>query len=128
MTFWGGSYIAAMKTVTVFNISKGKLVLDKASVADTFLLRLRGLLGRKGLAPGEGLIINPCNAVHTLGMAFPIDVAFVDDEGCICHIVEAMPPNKLGRSVKNARYVIEGSAGLFSAIFTEVGDKVRLKG
>ncbi len=115
-----------MKTVKVFNVEKDQVVLEKACVADSFLLRLKGLLGRKELGPSEGLIIIPCNAIHTIGMAFPIDVAFVDGENCICHIISRMLPNKVGKTVKNARYVIEGPAGLFAAKETMVGDLVEL--
>jgi uncharacterized protein len=43
--------------------------------------RLRGLLGRPALEPGRGLLIAPCVAVHTFGMRYPIDVAFLDRLG-----------------------------------------------
>ncbi|MGH8159365.1 MAG: DUF192 domain-containing protein [Rhodanobacter sp.] len=48
------------------------------TVADTWLLRFRGLLGRPSPATSEGLLITRCKAVHTLGMAYPIDVVYLD--------------------------------------------------
>ena len=115
-----------MKTVRVYNETKNKTLLERAGLADSFFLRLKGLLGKKGLPPGEGLVIKPCNAVHTLGMKFPIDVAFVNKENRICHIIEGMPPSRVGKSVKGAYYVIEGKPGLFSETCTEVGDLVEV--
>jgi uncharacterized membrane protein (UPF0127 family) len=51
-------------------------VLAAVEVADSFGARLRGLLGRDGV---EGaLVLQPARSVHTIGMRFPIDVAFCD--------------------------------------------------
>jgi uncharacterized protein len=51
--------------------------------ARTFWQRLRGLLGAPPLPAGRGLLLEPCRAVHTLGIRHPIDVAFVDREGVV---------------------------------------------
>ena len=51
--------------------------------ANNFLSRLRGLHGVPPLQMGEALIIKPCNAIHTLTMRFPIDVAFIDATGLV---------------------------------------------
>lgn len=50
----------------------------KIEKADTFFKRLRGLIGRKNLPPGHGLMIVPCNSIHMLFMRFPIDAIFID--------------------------------------------------
>lgn len=47
--------------------------------ADTFFLRAFGLLFRKPLAAGEGLLLKPCNAIHTIGMRYSIDLFFLDE-------------------------------------------------
>ena len=49
-----------------------------AEVATTFFQRARGLIGRRGLEPGTGLLILHCNAIHTFFMRFPIDATFLD--------------------------------------------------
>ena len=51
--------------------------------------RLKGFLGRRGLAPGEGLLIVPAGSIHTLFMRFPIDVVFLD-QLCGLRIVPAL--------------------------------------
>ena len=58
----------------VTNITRNSVLATQLEVADTGAKRNKGLLGRKGLAPGGGLWIVPCESVHTIGMQFPIDL------------------------------------------------------
>ena len=69
-------------------------VAPRYAVAATPWARMRGLLGRKGLPPGEGLLITPCNAIHTLGMRFAIDVRFYDRRGRLVRAVPNVRPGK----------------------------------
>ncbi len=56
-------------------------VLASLEVADTRAARRKGLLGRDGI---EGaLLLTPARSVHTLGMRFDIDVAFLDRDGVV---------------------------------------------
>ncbi len=48
------------------------------AVADTFGVRLRGLIGQPAPLPGHGLLFPDCRAVHTFFMSYPIDVLFLD--------------------------------------------------
>ena len=59
------------------------------------LERMRGLLGRPPLEPGEGLLIRPCNSVHTLCMRYPIDVIFLDRTNTVLKLVPALRPFRL---------------------------------
>ncbi|HEX8362899.1 MAG TPA: DUF192 domain-containing protein, partial [Longimicrobium sp.] len=65
------------------NATRGAVVGSRVAVADRWWLRLRGLLGRPPLATGEGLLLDPCRAVHMLGMQYPLDVAFVDERNTV---------------------------------------------
>ena len=116
-----------MQRFRVLNLSKGGAILEEAELCGTFGRRLKGLLGRKLLPPGKGIIIRPCRSVHTVGMAFPIDVAFVDRKNGICRMVENLKPNKLSLGVKNACFVIEAPAGTLSLTQTAVGDRIKLE-
>ncbi len=99
-------------------------VLASAEVASTRADRRRGLLGRDG---AEGaLVLTPCRAVHTLGMRFPIDVAFVDGEGRVLRTL-TMSRRRIGLPVRRAAYVIEAQAGAFSRWGLAVGDVVELR-
>jgi uncharacterized membrane protein (UPF0127 family) len=51
-----------------------------------------GLLNRKALAQGEGLLLDRCYGIHTFGMRFPIDVVFLDKELRVMRAVPALPP------------------------------------
>ncbi len=63
-----------------------------AEVARTLWARIRGLIGRRGLPAGEGLLILRCNAIHTFFMRFPIDATFYDREGRVVRIVRGIRP------------------------------------
>lgn len=99
-------------------------VLASAEVAETRSERRRGLLGRSDL---EGaLVIRPCRGVHTLGMKFPIDVAFLDADGVVMKTLQ-MPRHRLGMPVPKARLVIEAKAGAFARWNLRVGDVIEVR-
>lgn len=109
------------------NKTRQVTILDHAAVADNFGARLKGLLGRRSLPRGTGLLIKPCRSVHTCGMQFPIDVGFVDAGGRLCHLVTRMRPFRFSRNVREALYVIEAPAGTFERTGTCEGDAVELE-
>jgi len=76
-----------MRRVTVLGVD--------AEVAQTLFQRLRGLIGRKGLAPGCGLLITRCNCIHTFFMRFPIDATFLDAHGAVVKTVRGIRPWRL---------------------------------
>ena len=63
-----------------------------ADVAETFLQRARGLIGRPPLAPGKGLLIPRCNCIHTFFMRVPIDATVLDRRGAGVKVVRNIPP------------------------------------
>jgi len=79
-------------------------------LATTRAARRRGLLGRDGIA--GALVLRPCRQVHTIGMRFPIDVAFCARDGRVLR-VHTMPPGRVSRIVWRARFVVEAAAGSF---------------
>lgn len=113
--------------VQVYNLSKDNILLDKAYIADNFFTRLKGLLGKDGLDSGEGLIIKPCNSIHTIGMKFPIDVAFLDKDDRVVHIMNNIPSGRFSPIVKKAKYVIETKAGELALKGLEIGDILQLR-
>ncbi len=72
--------------------------------------RTKGLLGCKSLLPGEGLLLAPCNSIHTLFMRFPIDVVFLNKKNRITKIIRTMKPFRFGLAL-GASSVLELSAG-----------------
>ena len=68
--------------------------------------RMRGLLARSPLVAGQGLLIQPCNMVHTWGMRYPLDLVFVSRPGRILQIAAHVHPRRV-RACWGARAVIE---------------------
>ena len=99
-------------------------VLASVETAETRSQRRRGLLGRDGI--DGALVIESCRWVHTLGMRFPIDVAFLDDDGCVLKTCR-MRRHRLGLPVPRASSVIEAEAGAFERWRLDVGDVVEVR-
>jgi uncharacterized membrane protein (UPF0127 family)/CheY-like chemotaxis protein len=98
------------KSRFIFNASDWQIVCHRAILADRTLRRMRGLMGRSGLAEGEGMLLRPAPAIHTAFMRFPIDVVFLDNETRVLEIIEALPPWRTA-SNRRSRAVLELGAG-----------------
>lgn len=90
-----------------------KKLLDVA-VADSFSKRLQGLLLHKSLPVDSGLMLDSCNAVHTIGMSFPIDVVFLDTQKKVVGVRNSLKPQRFAYCA-GAESVIECSAGFAAA-------------
>ena len=115
-----------MPVLQIENVTRGILVVTQGRAADTFFTRFRGLMGAKSLTEGEGLLILPCNSIHTHFMRFPIDVLYVSKDGTVVAVDRAMAPWRFGRIHRKARYVIELPAG--AAAETQPGDRLAIHG
>jgi uncharacterized membrane protein (UPF0127 family) len=99
-------------------------VLAALDIASTGGERRHGLLGRDGY---EGaLLIERCRWVHTLGMRFALDVAYVDAGGVVIKAVR-MAPNRVGVPMLQARQVVEAEAGAFARWGLHVGDTLEIR-
>lgn len=96
-------------------------VLASLEVADTRSTRRRGLLGRDGI--DGALLLVPARSVHTLGMRFPIDVAWCDAELRVLRVAQ-LPRHRLSRPVRRAHAVLEAEAGRFASWGLQVGDQL----
>ena len=97
-----------MKTVSLRTMD-GRVVCDRCSVADSPWPRMRGLLGRRGLESGEGLLLRPTGSVHTFFMRFPIDVVFLSRDGEVLKIARALRPWRTA-GARRAKAVLELAA------------------
>lgn len=107
----------------VINRTKEILVIGYLSLAENFFTRLKGLMGKE-ITKNEGLLIRPCNSVHTFFMKMPIDVIFLDEEDKVIHKISNMQQRKVSPIVKGSKYVIEGYPGVFDS--AEIGDKIEV--
>ncbi|MCA9737120.1 MAG: DUF192 domain-containing protein [Gemmatimonadota bacterium] len=111
-----------MPSLVVRNADRRTTLGIRVDVADGPWSRLRGLLGRDALAPGEGLLLTPCRAIHMYGMRFPIDVAFLDPEGQVLAAYDSIRPGQRTRRHGDARYALEIPAGTLTESRTRIGD------
>jgi uncharacterized protein len=100
-------------------------VCERCSVAQRPLARMKGLLGRRALPPGEGLLLLPAPSVHTWFMRFPIDVVFMDWDLTVMDVVEGLKPwRAAGR--RRARAVLELAEGEARRRNLKPGDRLQL--
>ena len=108
------------------NLSNQATLATEIEIADSFWRRFCGLMGRRGLGPGRGLILKPCNSIHTWFMRFKIDVLFLDRRLQVVHLEKSLVPFRFSRIVKGAVMAVELSAGTLEATRTKVGDQLEI--
>jgi uncharacterized membrane protein (UPF0127 family) len=91
-------------------------------IARTPARRLKGLLGRSALPPGEGILIRPAASIHTCFMRFAIDVVFLDRNGIVLRTVQRLRPWRAAGQ-RRARAVLELAAGECARRGVRVGDR-----
>ena len=120
-----GAAPARARVVELVKDGGTTVACERCTLADNPLTRLKGLLGKKELPAGEGLLIRPTGAVHTLFMRFPIDVVFLDTELRVIDVVaELRPWRAAGR--RGARAVLELAAGECGRRGIRAGDRLRV--
>jgi uncharacterized protein len=91
-------------------LESGEVVCERCLMATNPALRFRGLLGKKELPPGEGILLRPCASVHTMFMRFAIDVIFCDGDLRVLSVAPEVPKWRL-RGQRGAKVAIELAAG-----------------
>ena len=99
-------------------------VLASVERPGTVRARTKGLLG---LDRFDGaMVLQPCRQVHTIGMRFPIDVAFCDGSGAVLRVC-TLAPWRMSRLVWRSRFVIEAQAGAFERWGLQPGDVLEIR-
>lgn len=110
-----------MRSVRVVHEASGIQLGSRVVVADSWWHRLRGLLARPRMTAGEGLLLMDCASVHTLGMSYPIDVAFLDGDGTIVRRIARLAPYRVGIGGPEAVHALELPAGRLDDTGTVAG-------
>jgi uncharacterized membrane protein (UPF0127 family) len=114
-----------VRQVAVENRSRADCDLgNRVRVASTFWTRLKGLLGAPPLQPGEGMLIDPCQAVHMFGMKQALDVAFVGADGQVIAVYHDLRPGQRSKYHRAARRALELPVGTLMESDTHVGDRL----
>jgi uncharacterized protein len=101
----------------------GRIICDSVTVVDKTFGRMWGLLGRRSLPSGQGIVLRPAWSIHTAFMRFPIDVVFIDSELVVMKIEENLRPFKTA-SCRGAREIVELPAGECERRGFEAGDRI----
>lgn len=114
------------RTASLTNDRTGAVIATVVEPAMDSKSRRRGLLGRDTLADSHALVLAPCGAVHTCGMRFPIDVLFMDADGCVIKIVEDLAAWRIAASLK-ACITVELPAGSVRRHDLIAGDRLSIQ-
>jgi uncharacterized protein len=107
----------------VTNTTRGTVLATHLEGAAIGSKRTKGLLGREGLGPGEGLWIVPCESVHTFFMRFAIDLVYLDRKNKVKKVRSAVCPWRVSACL-SAHSVLEFPAGTIRDTMTVAGDMV----
>ena len=105
----------------------GGVVCERCALADRPLTRLRGLLGRRGLAAGEGLLLRPAPSIHTWFMRFSIDAVFLSHDLEVVAVRPGLAPWRVA-AARGARAVLELPAGEAARRKVTPGARLRVFG
>jgi uncharacterized membrane protein (UPF0127 family) len=104
-------------------VENGRVVCERCVLADTALARMRGLLGRRSLPSGEGILLRPAGSVHTAFMRFAIDAVFLDKELRVVKISADLKPWRMA-GARRSKSVLEIAAGEAARRGLTVGDRL----
>lgn len=108
----------------LINLTTGTEITNNVVIANTFISRLKGLLGRSEMPSDLALVIKPCNQVHMFFMRFPVLVVFVSKENQVLHI-EKLMPWRVSKFVRKALMVIEMPLGL--GLTVNIGGLIKIE-
>ncbi len=111
--------------VRLIHVRTGREIA-RLEVARTPFQRMRGLLGRSGLPPGRGMLIEPCGSIHTFFMKFALDVIFLDSDCEVRRVVRDLGAWRLASS-PGARQVVELAAGALEGTDLAPGDALKIE-
>jgi len=112
----------------VYNKTRETFVATEALLADSYLRRLVGLLGktRRWATLGRGLWIVPSRGVHTIGMLFPIDLIFLGKDKQVVHVEEYVRPFRISKVSLKATSVLELPPHTIYRSGTKIGDQLEI--
>lgn len=108
------------------NTTRGSQLGDRLVFANTSWTRLVGLLSRRHLEPGEGLVLKPGGAIHMFFMRMAIDVIFADKDGQVLKTAANVKPWRVVMGPRRCRYTIELPVGVIEQSATVPGDVLEL--
>jgi uncharacterized protein len=114
-----------MRHVRVLNRTREVVLADRAELADNYWTRFMGLMGRRDLPQGSGLVLKPGGGIHMWFMRIPLDVIHVDNHDRVTHVLRGIKPWRFGPLFVGGKLAIELPVG--AAETTQVGDNIDIE-
>jgi uncharacterized membrane protein (UPF0127 family) len=111
-----------LKAFSVRNAGKNTVLATDARLASGFISRFFGLMGRKRVNDGGGLLLTRSASIHSFFMRFRFDAIFLDKEDRVVKIVPAMRQWWIAFGGRGAKDTLELPAGVAEHTGTVVGD------
>ena len=108
------------------NWTRSAELAARSEVAQGMLRRGLGLMGRRGWAGSDGMVLTGCNSIHTFFMRMPIDVVYLDKSNRVLRADATMKPWRFGPIVWKAKTVVELPAGTIERTGTKAGDLLQV--
>lgn len=116
------------RTYCVYNQTRECFLSLGVTPADTVLARLKGLIGKLRLKLDEGLWVVPSQGVHTLGVLFPLDLIYLNEEHQVIHVIEHFPRFRIAPIRIKAASVLELPTHTIYSSQTQPGDQLVICG
>lgn len=110
----------------IINQTRQTTIANQAKTADTFLKRLKGLIGTDSL-PQDALIITQCNSIHMFFMKYSIDVIFVNRQNIVVGLIHEIKPFQMSPIFFGSSYAIELAPNIIHKTKTQKGDIITLQ-
>jgi hypothetical protein len=114
--------VTDLRVFSVRNAGRGTVLATRARLASSYVDRLFGLMGRKRVEEGGGLLLVRSASIHSFFMRFRFDAVFLDKEGRVVKVVPAMRQWRIAFGGRGAKDVLELPAGVAAATGTQPGD------
>lgn len=108
----------------VYNQTRESFLSLGVAAADTTLARLKGLIGKLTLGVDEGLWIIPSRGIHTVGVLFPLDLVYLDENHRVIHVMESFPTFRISPLIAQAASVLELPTHTIYSSQTQPGDQL----
>jgi uncharacterized protein len=113
------------KGIQAINIDRDQVLAEHVLLANNFLKRLRGLLFTNSLPDNQGLLLRPCNSIHSIGMNYAIDAIFLNKDNSVIATLSDLKPYRLSAIYQRAVSCLELPAGTIAKSNTQIGDQLQ---
>jgi hypothetical protein len=111
-----------LKVFAVRNIDRGTMLATQAKLASSYWSRFWGLMFRRGLNAGDGILLTKSSSIHSFFMFFRFDAVYVDRDNRVVKVVHSMRPWWVSFGGKGAKDTLELPGGVAAATGTVAGD------